>query len=152
MEPANGRNVVAIGATDKGVSPEMWQSSSVGPTELGTFGIFAVAPGVSINSAKADGFDDSMNNALRVSSGTSMATPLAASFTGVIQQMVEQGWLLGANEQVNSYNLSDLAPSWSNVDEGVVALGGGFSPSGSLLRSLLALACLLYTSPSPRDG
>ena len=35
----------------------MWQSSSVGPTELGTFGIFAVAPGVSINSAKADGFD-----------------------------------------------------------------------------------------------
>ena len=140
LEPANGRNVVAIGATDKGVSPEMWQSSSVGPTELGTYGIFAVAPGVSINSAKADGFDDSMNNALRVSSGTSMATPLAASFTGVIQQMVEQGWLLGANEEVNTYNLSDLAPSWSNVDEGVVALGSGFSPSGSLLRSLLALA------------
>ena len=54
--------------------------------------------------------------------------------------MVEQGWLLGANEEVNTYNLSDLAPSWSNVDEGVVALGGGFSPSGSLLRSLLALA------------
>ena len=140
LEPANGRNVVAIGATEKGVSPEMWQSSSVGPTEFGTYGIFAVAPGVSINSAKADGFDDSMNNALRVSSGTSMATPLAASFTGVIQQMVEQGWLLGANEEVNTYNLSDLAPSWSNVDEGVVALGSGFRPSGSLLRSLLALA------------
>ena len=45
LEPANGRNVVAIGATDKGVSPEMWQSSSVGPTEFGTYGIFAVAPG-----------------------------------------------------------------------------------------------------------
>ena len=53
LEPSNGRNVVAIGAATKSASPEMWQSSSVGPTELGTFGIFAVAPGVSINSAKA---------------------------------------------------------------------------------------------------
>ena len=68
---------MAIGATTKSSDPELWPSSSVGPTELGTYGIFAVAPGVSINSAKADGFDDSMNNALRISSGTSMATPIA---------------------------------------------------------------------------
>ena len=43
LEPANGRNVVAIGASTKSSSPEIWQSSSVGPTELGTYGIFALA-------------------------------------------------------------------------------------------------------------
>lgn len=140
LEPANGRNVVAIGATNKGVHPELWSSSSVGPTEQGTYGIFAVAPGVSINSAKADGFANSMNNAMRVSSGTSMATPLAASFTGIIQQMIQQGWILGANEDVNSVNLSDLVPTWSNVTNKSVELGEGFTPSGPLLRSVLAIA------------
>ena len=140
LEPANGRNVVAIGATNKGVNPELWSSSSVGPTEFETYGIFAVAPGVSINSAKADGFDNSMNNAMRVSSGTSMATPLAASFTGIIQQMIEQGWILGANEDVDAVNLSELAPVWSNVANQSLELGEGFTPSGPLLRSLLAIA------------
>ena len=48
LEPSNGRNVVAIGASTKATNPEIWQSSSIGPTELGTYGIFAVAPGVSI--------------------------------------------------------------------------------------------------------
>ena len=89
---ANGRNVVAIGASTKSSSPEIWIVVG-GPTELGTYGIFALAPGVSISSAKADGIDDSMNDALRASSGTSMATPIAASYAGIIQQMVEQGGL-----------------------------------------------------------
>ena len=140
LEPANGRNVVAIGATTKSANPEIWQSSSTGPTEAGGFGIFAVAPGVSINSAKADGFDDSMNNALRASSGTSMATPIAASFTGIIQQMVEQGWILSSNEVVNQYNLSTISPSWSALPNESIGLGEGFTPSGPLLRSLLAIA------------
>ncbi len=140
LEPSNGRNVVAIGASTKSATPEIWQSSSVGPTELGTFGIFAIAPGVSINSAKADGFDDSMNNALRVSSGTSMATPIAASFGGIVQQMVEQGWILGSNEATTEYNLSDLKPSWSSLPNETINLGNGFTPSGLLLKSLLVLA------------
>ena len=140
LEPSNGRNVVAIGASTKATNPEIWQSSSIGPTELGTYGIFAVAPGVSINSAKADGIDDSMNDALRSSSGTSMATPVAASFAGIIQQMVEQGWIITANEPVNEYNLSDIKPPWSPLPNQNISLGDGFTPSGSLLRSLMAIA------------
>ena len=139
LEPANGRNVVAIGASTKSSSPEIWTSSSVGPTELGTYGIFALAPGVSISSAKADGIDDSMNDALRASSGTSMATPIAASYAGIIQQMVEQGWIMSANEPVNAYNLSDIKPSWSTLPDENLSLGNGFTPSGSLIRSLMAI-------------
>ena len=79
LEPANGRNVVAVGASEKSESSERWSASSVGPTELGTNGIFALAVGTSVQSARADGVDDSYNDALRSSSGTSMATPAAAS-------------------------------------------------------------------------
>ena len=139
LEPSNGRNVIAIGASTKSSNPEIWQSSSVGPTELGTYGIFAVAPGVSISSAKADGIDDSMNDALRASSGTSMATPVAASYAGIIQQMVEQGWIMSANEPVNIYNLSDIKPPWSTLPDESLGLGDGFTPSGSLIRSLMAI-------------
>ena len=140
LEPSNGRNVVAIGASTKAANPELWQSSSVGPTELGTYGIFALAPGVSISSAKADGIDDSMNNALRSSSGTSMATPIAASYAGIIQQMVEQGWIITANEPVIEYNLSEIKPTWSTLPDENISLGEGFTPSGSLLRSLMVIA------------
>ncbi len=142
LEPANARNVVAVGASTKSASPTLWPSSSIGPTEAETFGIFAVAPGVSINSAKADGIDDSLNDDLRVSSGTSMATPIAASFAGVLQQMVEQGWIMGANEQINIVNISEISPSWSSIEGGDIGLGHGFTPSGSLMRSLLALATI----------
>ena len=142
LEPANARNVVAVGASTKSASPTLWPSSSIGPTEAETFGIFAVAPGVSINSAKADGVDDSLNDDLRVSSGTSMATPIAASFAGVLQQMVEQGWIMGANEQINIVNISEISPSWSSLKGGDIGLGHGFTPSGSLIRSLLALATI----------
>ena len=140
LEPANARNVVAVGASTKSASPTMWPSSSIGPTEAETFGIFVVAPGVSINSAKADGIDDSLNNDMRVSSGTSMATPMAASFAGVVQQMVEQGWIMGSNEPLNIVNMSDISPNWSSIEMEEIGLGHGFTPSGSLMRSLLALA------------
>ena len=142
LEPANARNVVAVGASTKSASPTLWASSSIGPTEAETFGIFAVAPGVSINSAKADGIDDSLNDDLRVSSGTSMATPIAASFAGVLQQMVEQGWIMGSNEPINLVNISDISPSWASIEGEDIGLGHGFTPSGSLIRSLLALATI----------
>jgi hypothetical protein len=142
LEPANARNVVAVGASTKSASPTLWASSSIGPTEAETFGIFAVAPGVSINSAKADGIDDSLNDDLRVSSGTSMATPIAASFAGVLQQMVEQGWIMGSNEPINLVNISDISPSWASNEGEDIGLGHGFTPSGSLIRSLLALATI----------
>lgn len=140
LEPANARNVVAIGASTKAESSGLWPSSSIGPTESGTYGIFALAPGVSIQSAKADGISDSYNDDLRSSSGTSMSTPSAASFAGVIQQMVQDGWLVGANEDMNETNISQISPVWANLGDNSLMLGEGFVPSGPLLKSILAIA------------
>jgi len=52
LEPANGRNIAAIGASVKSAEMERWSASSTGPTEAGTNGIFALAVGTSIQSAK----------------------------------------------------------------------------------------------------
>ena len=91
MEPANARNVVAVGSTTKSEDPQMVSSSSVGPTTLGTRGIFLVAPGKNIISANSDGVVNSFNEDTSSLSGTSMSTPLAASGAAIIQQMVELG-------------------------------------------------------------
>ena len=113
MEPANARSVVAVGVSTKSEEPGLYQWSSVGNSHDGRRGIHITTPGIGIVSAKADGIHDSMNNGTRSSTGSSMATPIAASFTAIIQQLVEEGY-------------------FSN--------GTGFTPSGPLLRALLALA------------
>jgi len=115
MEPANARNVIAVGASSRNGS-EFYPWSSHGKTPWGTRGITLVAPGVSVNSAMADGVVDSLNSGTRASSGTSMATPMAAGAGAIIQQMVSSGHLAGSNQTYNS------------------------TPSGPLLRALLALA------------
>jgi len=56
------------------------------------------APGTQIKSASADGILDSNNNGSRTLSGTSMSTPLAASTTAVIQELVEKGVINFPNE------------------------------------------------------
>ena len=140
LEPANARNVAAIGASTKAVSPVKWPSSSIGPTESGTIGIFALAPGVSIQSAKADGIEDSYNDDLRTSSGTSMSTPTAASFAGVLQQMVQDGWLVGSNEILHNVSLDSITPNWATLGNNSILLGEGFTPSGPLLKALLSVA------------
>ena len=147
LEPANARNVAAIGVSTKSVSPEKWSSSSIGPTPSGTFGIFALAPGVSIQSAKADGISDSYNNDLRSSSGTSMSTPTAASFAGVVQQMVQDGWFVGSNERLTNENLTSMSPAWANLSNDSILLGEGFYPSGPLLKALLSIATTNIGSP-----
>jgi hypothetical protein len=140
FEPANARNVAAIGASVKSENSERSASSSIGSTEAGTYGIFALAPGVLIQSAHADGIADSYNNGLRVSSGTSMATPMAASFAAVIQQLVQDGWLMGSNEDITPVNISSIIPQWAKISENSIMLGGGFSPSGPLLKSIMSIA------------
>jgi len=115
MEPANARNVVAVGATNRN-SSEFYPWSSHGETPWGARGIMLVAPGVSVKSAKADGLVDSLNSGSRSSSGTSMATPMAAGAGAVVQQMIGSGYIAGSNQS------------------------GGAVPSGSLLRALLSLA------------
>ena len=141
LEPANARNVIAIGASTKDAETERWMSSVHGPTEADTRGIFALAPGVSIVSARSDGVSDSYNAGQHTLSGTSMSTPMAATYASVVQQMVQEGWLTGHNETLTEYNLADRAP-WFETDpaQGTVLLGDGFVPSAPMMKSLLALS------------
>lgn len=149
LEPANGRNVVAVGASVKSESTDRWSASSIGPSEAGTNGIFALAVGTSVQSARADGIDDSYNGALRSSSGTSMATPAAASLAALLQQMVEQGWISG-NENRSLVPVNGMRQEWvdgAKNSTNNLSLAEGYSPSGALLRALMSLA----VTPLPED-
>ena len=90
LEPANARNVVAVAASNSEEDGEIWGSSAFGPDSDERRGILIAAPGINIVSAKSDGNNSSMNNQSLAMTGTSMATPMAASFTAVLQQMVEE--------------------------------------------------------------
>ncbi len=146
LEPANGRNVVAVSATTKSIEGERWGSTAYGPTEAETDGIFLLAPGANIQSAAADGFWNSNNGNLRPSSGTSMATPHATGAAAIVQQLFEQGWIVPAYAPLQSTPLEMLQPTWAEDTEvDSLLLGTGFSPSNSLMRASLAMA----TSPLP---
>ncbi len=141
LEPANARNVIAIGASTKDVETERWMSSVHGPTEADTRGIFALAPGVSIVSARSDGDSESYNAGQHTLSGTSMSTPMAATYASVVQQMVQEGWFTGHNETLTEHDLADRAPWFENDPaQGTVLLGDGFVPSAPMMKSLLALS------------
>lgn len=149
LEPANGRNVVAVGASEKSQSSDRWSASSIGPTESGTNGIFALAVGTSVQSARADGVDDSYNDILRSSSGTSMATPAATSVAALLQQMVEQGWISGKEDRA-LVPLTSVREEWVGDGKNLtnnLSLAEGFSPSGALLKALMSLA----VTPLPQD-
>ena len=152
LEPANGRNVVAVSASTKGVTPDRWASSAYGPTEAGTTGVFLLAPGHNLQSAAADGFWDTNNDNLRSSSGTSMATPVAAGAAGIVQQMYEQGWLHGAREPTRAVAVADLAPEWSAAHNNTLLLGQGFTPSGALVRASLAMATTMLEQEARNGG
>lgn len=92
LEPANSYNVVSVSASDLESNGSVWPSSSKGPDVNGRRGIFISSPGVGIVSAKADGERLSMNNDSYSNTGTSMATPMAASFTALLQQMVVENF------------------------------------------------------------
>lgn len=141
LEPANARNVIAIGASTKDTVPERWMSSVHGPTDAETRGIFALAPGVSIVSARSDGSPDTYNAGQHTLSGTSMSTPMAATFASVLQQMVQEGWLTGHNETLTEHALEQRAPWFeSEISQNSVLLGEGFTPSAPMMRALLSLS------------
>lgn len=141
LEPANARNVIAIGASTKDAVPERWMSSVHGPTDAETRGIFALAPGVSIVSARSDGSPDTYNTGQHTLSGTSMSTPMAATFASVLQQMVQEGWLTGHNETLTEHALGQRAPWFeSETSQNSVLLGDGFTPSAPMMRALLSLS------------
>lgn len=89
LEPSNAYNVVSVAASNSEENATMWPSSSQGPDVNGRRGTFVASPGINIISAKADGVTTSMNNGSYSMSGTSMAAPMAASFTALLQEMVE---------------------------------------------------------------
>lgn len=153
LEPANARNVVAVGATTLGTPLERWVGSPSGPTEAGTDGIGLLAPGVGIMSAKADGLASSMNGDLRPSSGTSMATPMLASAAGIVQHMVEAGAIRGTDVPVSLRSDRLVVPAWSEASlEGGALLGDGWTPSGALLRALLAASASPLNSTAAGGG
>lgn len=125
-EPANARNVVSVGGSLRDDSNDLYWSSSHGPSEEGLRGNFIVAPATSVLSAAADGNSSSFNDDMRASTGTSMSTPMAASIAGVIQQMVQEGWVRGDGEE--------------NLTIDGVSRTSGFVPSGAMIRALLALS------------
>ena len=90
LEPSNAYNVVSVAASDSEENGSMWPSSSHGPDINERRGTLISAPGMGVVSAKADGNKSSLNNGTYAMTGTSMATPMAASFTALLQQKVEQ--------------------------------------------------------------
>ncbi len=144
LEPANGLNVVSVGASAKDGTNDLWTLSPRQATAQGRMGVTIVVPGESVISAKGDGLYDSNNDGLRSSTGTSMATPQAAAFAAIIQQMVETGWITGNDSKV-VVSSNSLRPDWAesvdnNLTEGNLLLGDGFTPSGPLIRALMVLS------------
>ena len=99
LEPSNAYNVVSVAASNSEENATMWPSSSQGPDVNGRRGTFVASPGINIISAKADGVTTSMNNGTYSMSGTSMAAPMAASFTALLQEMIQ-----------NKYGFTPSAP------------------------------------------
>ena len=144
LEPANGLNVVSVGASAKDGTNDLWTLTPRQATAQGRLGVTIVVPGETIISAKGDGLHDSNNDGWRSSTGTSMATPQAAAFAAVIQQMVETGWITGNDSKV-VVSSNSLRPDWAesvnnNLTEGNLLLAAGFTPSGPLIRALIVLS------------
>ncbi len=144
LEPANGHNVVSVGVAAHDGTQDLWTMTPREAATTGRQGVLLVVPGEDIVSAMADGQHKSYNDGMRPSTGSSMATPQAASAAAIVQQMVQDGWLSGNEERVITSAMS-LRPDWymgmnTNLSHGNIALAQGFTPSGSMLRALLALS------------
>jgi len=118
LEPSNAYNVVSVVASDSEENESLWPGNSHGPDINGRRGVLVAAPGVDIVSAEADGTMFGMNNGSREMTGTSMATPMAASFTALLQQLVEVEYghtpsapLLRAMLASSAEGVDDLAPN-----------------------------------------
>lgn len=89
LEPSNAYNAVAVVASDSNENGSLWSGNSHGPDANDRRGVFIAAPGMGIVSAKADGTKMGMNNDSYAMTGTSMATPMAASFTALLQELIQ---------------------------------------------------------------
>ncbi|MFP4051009.1 MAG: PKD domain-containing protein [Thermoplasmata archaeon] len=113
--PATAKNIVSVGNSINGISEDMAESSSHGPTDEGRLKPTISAPGTDIISADSDGSPNSMNSGLMSMTGTSMATPIAAGLSAQIRQYYTEGWLNNGEKDTNQ----------------------GIDPSGSLMKATL---------------
>jgi subtilisin family serine protease len=114
--PATGKNVVAVGATERGGAAEnVAVFSSCGRTDDGRVKPDVTLPGANIMSARADGELGTANCETRAFSGTSMAAPAAAGSLALIRQYFTAGWY----------------PS------GTRRAGDALTPSAALLKAML---------------
>ena len=89
LEPSNAYNAVAVVASDSNENGSLWSGNSHGPDVNDRRGVFIAAPGMGVVSAKADGTKMGMNYDSYAMTGTSMATPMAASFTALLQELIQ---------------------------------------------------------------
>ncbi|MEA3312145.1 MAG: S8 family serine peptidase, partial [candidate division WOR-3 bacterium] len=109
--PANAKNVIAVGGCLNGTAANFyWSGSSQGPANDGRIRPDIVAPGKDVTSAWR-----SSDDAELTTSGTSMASPIAAGNAGLIRQYFTDGWY----------------PSGSPGSQ------SGFNPSAALLKAMM---------------
>ena len=116
LEPATCKNAVAVGASANGNSTDLASFSAHGPTVEGLIAPLIVAPGKSIHSARSDNQKNTYNDGYADMSGTSMATPMAAASSILVEQYFLEGF----------------------YPDGKRGSGPGFQPSGPLRKAILA--------------
>lgn len=153
LEPANARNVLAVVAGHDSRTGEFTEYAANSRGPVGDVrGVGLIAPGVSIQSARSDGNLSTFNNDSLTDTGTSMATPVATSAAAVLQQAFEQGWIRHRGEDGVAVPLVNLSAGWtSHEGNGSILLSEGFTPSGSMMRAMLASAARDVGAPGPDE-
>ena len=114
-EPGTAKNIVTAGASYNGITKDIADFSSNGPTKDGVRKPTVVAPGVSIMSVDGDPILGNYNSDYRSMSGTSMSAPTMAGGTALVEQYFRDGFYpTGKKNQSN-----------------------GFMPSGALRKAIL---------------
>jgi subtilisin family serine protease len=123
--PATAKNVLAVGATNHGISAGTLASfSSHGPTQDGRIKPDVTAPGHSIISADNDNNTTTYNCSSRSMSGTSMACPTAAGLAALAREYFTKGY----------------------YPTGTPTPGNAVTPSAALLKATL------IASATPMEG
>jgi hypothetical protein len=114
-EPATAKDCVSVGNAYNGQTLDIASSSAVGPAVGNKINPHIVVPGMSIITPQANMVKNDFNYEYLPLSGTSMATPVAAGTTALIQQYFQDGFY----------------PSGTQVS------ADGFNPSGPLKKAVL---------------
>ena len=71
----------------------------------------------------------------------------------LFESLLECAHRLRAEEQIKLQHQQEIREAWSKQNETVAILAGGIAHDyNNMMQAILGYTCLLYTSPSPRDG